>query len=997
MKRNSSDPDNLAAERPIDEPIQVFVSYSHKDEALRDALNTHLSALKRQRVINAWDDRRLLPGAEWAAEIDDRVEQARVILLLISPDFLASDYCHEIEMTRALERHERGEAVVIPIILRPCDWKGELFGRLHVLPKDARAVTLWPNQDEAFMNVAEGIRAAIESMPFTEAPPSQPKPRILDMEGFGEELTRRAVREIKAANPYLLGDKFVGREKELHDLTEWLRADNTGMLCISDLGGTGKSALVWHWLNHKTTRQALDERGIRQYWCSFYARNFDSIQFLRDLADELGGVTIVERDPFIAQKKLQRAVLDRLRHERWLLVLDGLEREMGAFVDPERHLVDSEEQDRRNEANEVPIEEKYIRSLAFADFLRSLAGTGNRVLITTRIFPENLRAGDQPMPGVLEYPFHPMLSEDAERVWNLSGDTDGSPLQRQFFDSVRNHPQVISVVAAAVREQSLSFTDWFNDFEESERQACLETASVTGRRHRWLDFALRDLMSDRRDAWLTICYIVRRSEASGVTTLLKSLIDHDETEQPRPGRFRSEGMLVEVLNYLARRRLIGVDYSRGLVDVHPVIRGQVIQHILKQYEAGGRPDLELVRHLQSGQDSRDLMMRFLNQSNLEERFQSLSNVLDEFDDIPAGQQAALGILAKFYPEGAADGRPWRQSLPALRLRKDQAWVLRRTANELMTRGRWEESSAAIRRAEIAYRLCGDLQSVEDCRHSHDWQALYGGTLLQAEMHQLEILEKAGPRYKESAPFWLALLLSIRQSEHAAELLESLPKETDRWTLQTVAESWFYLEKYETAAALARQAWDLREKAHSSMAQALWEAVTLGLARVRLGKGAEAEPYLDFANRHGTGWCYNLVPMFALAGRIEFHLREAQNMARIREKQRQLANADLIYKQYCKSDPDDRFQIPASEAHLAMAMVELERDNREEARTLARRALKVALGETPPFHYGSVVRRAEEFLSTKFHEPPGRQKEPGRDALRHEIRLRDWMQKRREGV
>jgi hypothetical protein len=152
------------ADVPGAAPIQVFFSYSHKDEALRDELSTHLALLKRQQVISAWHDRQIPAGAEWAAEIDARMDQAGIILLLVSADFLASDYCHEIEMKRALERHERGEAVVIPIILRPCDWHGALFGKLQALPKDARAVMLWPNRDEAMTDIAAGIRRVAERL-----------------------------------------------------------------------------------------------------------------------------------------------------------------------------------------------------------------------------------------------------------------------------------------------------------------------------------------------------------------------------------------------------------------------------------------------------------------------------------------------------------------------------------------------------------------------------------------------------------------------------------------------------------------------------------------------------------------------------------------------------------------------------------------------------------------------------------------------------------------
>ena len=103
-------------------PLLLFYSYAHEDELLREQLEKHLSLLKRQGFISGWHDREILPGATWAQEIDVHLESASIVLLLVSPDFLASDYCYEVEMQRALERHRCGETRVIPIILRPCDW-----------------------------------------------------------------------------------------------------------------------------------------------------------------------------------------------------------------------------------------------------------------------------------------------------------------------------------------------------------------------------------------------------------------------------------------------------------------------------------------------------------------------------------------------------------------------------------------------------------------------------------------------------------------------------------------------------------------------------------------------------------------------------------------------------------------------------------------------------------------------------------------------------------
>jgi hypothetical protein len=139
-------------------PIQLFYSYSHKDEGLRNELETHLSALKRQGVISEWHDRKIGAGSDWAGEINDYLNTADLILLLISADFLASDYCYDIEMKRAMERHNAGEARVIPIILRSVDWQNTPLGKLQALPKDARPVTRWADHDEAFEDIAKSIR-----------------------------------------------------------------------------------------------------------------------------------------------------------------------------------------------------------------------------------------------------------------------------------------------------------------------------------------------------------------------------------------------------------------------------------------------------------------------------------------------------------------------------------------------------------------------------------------------------------------------------------------------------------------------------------------------------------------------------------------------------------------------------------------------------------------------------------------------------------------------
>ena len=159
--------------------LSVFISYSHRDEDYKDELVVHLASLKRQDKIRAWQDRDIEAGVEWDAKIKQQLESAEIILLLITPRFLASDYCYDLEMQRAVQRHNEGTARVIPIIVKPCDWQGTPFRKLQVVPKDAKPITKWDDQDDAFLDVVKGIRRTVESLQsdrgnLSEQPNSQP-------------------------------------------------------------------------------------------------------------------------------------------------------------------------------------------------------------------------------------------------------------------------------------------------------------------------------------------------------------------------------------------------------------------------------------------------------------------------------------------------------------------------------------------------------------------------------------------------------------------------------------------------------------------------------------------------------------------------------------------------------------------------------------------------------------------------------------------------------
>lgn len=157
--------------------IDLFFSYSHHDEAMRNELEVHLSMLKRSGLVRAWHDRRIAAGKELNSEINEHLERADVILLLLSPHFLASDYCYETEAQRALRRHDEGTAIVIPVILQPCDWLESPFRKLRATPTDGKPVAKFPNIHDAFLEVTRDIRAAAASLHKDDATLATPAVR----------------------------------------------------------------------------------------------------------------------------------------------------------------------------------------------------------------------------------------------------------------------------------------------------------------------------------------------------------------------------------------------------------------------------------------------------------------------------------------------------------------------------------------------------------------------------------------------------------------------------------------------------------------------------------------------------------------------------------------------------------------------------------------------------------------------------------------------------
>lgn len=241
------------------EPVNLFLSYTYEDEALLHRLEVHLSLLKRQHLISTWYDRKIVPGTDKAETIKAHLEQAAIILLLVSPDFMAADDSYDIEMRRALERHEAREAHVIPIILRPCSWEHASFAFLSCLPQDGKPITTWDDQDLAWKDVETGIRSIIKNFfpPMADASlstmPTEGR-KVVEENNRQKEIVVTAHRRrprFSAPFPDIWNVPrrhtpfFTGRDPILQQLAAGFQLENEVQMiqpqAITGLGGMGKT------------------------------------------------------------------------------------------------------------------------------------------------------------------------------------------------------------------------------------------------------------------------------------------------------------------------------------------------------------------------------------------------------------------------------------------------------------------------------------------------------------------------------------------------------------------------------------------------------------------------------------------------------------------------------------------------------------------------------------------------------------------------------------
>jgi len=761
---------------------------------------------------------------------------------------------------------------------------------------------------------------------------------------------------------YSLTDRFFGREEYLTRLDQWV-ADpgSASVLCLTALGGAGKSALAWRWLNGALTR--LRQDGYRgALWCSFYEGTFKFENFLRRALAFCGRMQTEGVDT-LSRGQVEDQLVEALARDRYVLVIDGLERLMTGYAQTAERAIDDEGTRGASSREEATPEERRMEDRRDGAFFARLATPlASRLLITTRLAPADLehRRSGELRPHVSLVNLRGLDRGDAVELWNSI--IPDSPVDGEIagvLEACDYHPLAISILARSVAVRGTGWAGWRQ--AEAHRDFAPFVGPTARVRAHIIGLCQRDLDPEAEDLLNLLAVSGKPMQIDEIEEALRQhSIASGEERWTLPGRVQSELRAVIDLGFVGEAVVEG----RAEYDLHPVVRGVVWRAMT---DPARTPDRS----------------RFLDQAMSE-----LTAVPDPQLAIgPVYLQKAAAIFEVLVSTGQSD-RAWEmfqyklwaplylkgayrelldlfeQLLPRrdplqllpLRSRRDQADAAEALAGLMMTGGDPVVADHLMVWCGVIRLRLNDGLGFLDVRRSQTWQSLYQGRLFDTELGLRQVKVQAGfmgvgGLFSTVNP-WIGLELALRgQAEEARQYLviddNDVPNR--RWWVQGVAEGHLYLGDHARALELLDRLPEDEEE-YVEPTQEAWELLTRGMAEVGVDELDQAEEHLNAALSIARRTGYRIIQCFALVSLAELAVARAR-----------WRDAEDRVGEYFQVDEASGYRLTAGEAWRLRALCAEERGDLDEALNLAARAYQICACDGPPFMHAAGARRARELL------------------------------------
>ena len=502
----------------------------------------------------------------------------------------------------------------------------------------------------------------------------------------------------EVAHHYSLSDRFFGREKQLKELDEWLTPDGASISvrCLCALGGSGKSALAWHWLNR--AMPSMRQRGYRgAFWCSFYEKDFDFENFLRRTLIFGGRLSEAEVEG-LSRTEVEARLLDVLRTEPFVIVVDGLERLMNGYAIVFACAVDPDSIPGGKSEQEVTAYDRRLTDPRSGAFLRRLAsGLASRILITTRLGPAELEDGStgREIPHALFTQLGGLSPNDVAALWKSIIPRGDLPDEvRWIFTLSGNHPLVVSILARSVASSGGDWMAW----RSAERHRDVmpgKGASEAEIRSHIIGACVRDLEELSYD----VLGVLTTSGKPMSLALLSNVLLQGSAANG-DDRWSSEQQVVTEVQRLVSLGFVGEAEAQGQkeYDVHPVVRGAAwnlitdprregfLRHALSEFFATpDKPEAEIDLNRPTA-----LFQLLVRSGEIDRAWEMYINKLWLPLALRNDKRTLLGLLELLLPNGDA-----LQLLP-LRSRREQGNSTEVLGSLLMSAGDGDRSDKLLR-------------------------------------------------------------------------------------------------------------------------------------------------------------------------------------------------------------------------------------------------------------------------------------------------------------